>query len=316
MTIFQGNRKGKMTIPHAGASGATRIRAAALVLLAFGLFRCERTAVYAPHPPDSARFRVFHLGTYSSKLDEEKEIEGTIFQTTLSFGLDREGDGFVLKRKLDTMVARGYHKLSMPHELEKKVELTLHLDSGLIPTRIDGYDSLKAVLSRIQQKEDYRKQLLLASDTAKYKAQWRDWWRLERFLPAGIKLETWQHLPVEDINKTLETLHIDSARFDGPRPRLKLDCLDYSLYYHRTDSLALLMEQFFFSNIQNRKYRKYGWGPSVVNGILQYSVERKTGLPCFQSKSETSELEMVLKSDNAKAGVHLYRYEEDIYEYK
>jgi hypothetical protein len=307
---------GKMTIPHAGASRTSGFRAAALVLLAFGLFRCERTAVYAPKSPDSARFRVFHLGTYSSKLEDEKEIEGTIFQTTLSFDLAREGAGFVLNRKLDTMLARGYHKLSMPHELEKKVGLTLHLDSGLIPTRIDGYDSLKAVLSRVQQKEDFRKQLLLASDTAKYKSEWRDWWRLERFLPTGIKLETWQALPVEAANKSLETLHIDSARFDGPRPRLKLDCLDYSLYYHRTDSLGLLMEQFFFSNIQNHKYRKYAWGPSVVKGILQYSVERKTGLPCFHSKSETSDLELALKADKAKAAVHLYRYEEDIYEYQ
>jgi hypothetical protein len=304
---------GKMTNPHAGAPRASRFRTAALVLLALGLFRCERTAVYNPKAPDSARFRVFHLGTYSSKLDEEKEIEGTIF---LSYRMARESAGFALTRKLDTMVARGYHKLSMPHELEKKVELTFHLDPGFIPTRIDGYDSLKAVLSRIQQKEDYRKQLLQASDTAKYKAAWRDWWRLERFLPTGTKLEARQGLPVDAANKSLETLHLDSARFDGPRPRLKLDCLDYSLYYHRTDSLALLMEQFFFSNIQNRKYRKYSWGPSVVNGTLQYSVERKTGLPCFQSKSETSDLEVELKADKAKAPVHLYRYEEDIYEYQ
>lgn len=307
---------GKMTIPHAGSPRNPRVRVAALVLLAFGLFRCERTAVYAPHSPEGARFRVFHLGTYSSKLEEEKEIEGTIFQTTLSFELGREGAGYSLKRKLDTMVARGYHKLSMPHELEKKIALTLHLDSGFIPTRIEGYDSLKTILSRIQQKEDYRKQLLLASDTAKYLAQWRDWWRLERFLPAGTKLEARQTLPTDAVNPILETLHIDSARFDGPRPRLKLDCLDYSLYYHRTDSLALLMEQFFFSNIQNRKYRKYNWGPSVVNGILQYSVERKTGLPCFWSKSETSDLDLELKSDKAKALVRLYRYEEDIYEYQ
>jgi len=305
-----------MTILHAGARrAAAGTRIAALAVLALGLIHCERTAVYSPKTPDSAHFRVFHLGTYSSKLDEEKEIEGTIFQTTLSFDLQRAGAGFTLKRKLDTMVARGYHKLSMPHELEKKVDLTLTLDSGLIPVRIDGYDSLKPVLSRIQQKDDFRKQLLLASDPAKYKAEWRDWWRMERFLPTGVKLEAKQSLPVEGLNKGLETLHLDSARFDGPRPRLKLNCLDYSLYYHRTDSLSLLMEQFFFSNIQNRKYRKYTWGPSVIRGTLQYSVERQTGLPCFQSKSESSDLDLELKSEKTSVPVHLYRYEEDIYEH-
>ena len=306
-----------MTFPSAGASRALPgARTATLALLALLLLQCERSAVYAPKTPDSARFRVFHLGTYSSKLDEEKEIEGTIFQTTLSFDLQRAGDGFTLKRKLDTMVARGYHKLSMPHELEKKIDLVLGLDSSLNPVRIEGYDSLRPVLSRIQQKDEYRKQLLQAADTAKYQAEWRDWWRMERYLPVGRKLEARQTLPVDALNRTLETLRLDSARFDGPRPRLKLNCLDYTLYYHRTDSLSLLMEQFFFSNIQNRKYRKYSWGPSVVRGTLQYSVERTTGLPCFQSKSETSDLVLELKAEKASTPVHLYRYEEDIYEYQ
>lgn len=304
------------TLPSGAPRAAALLRAAALILLASGLMHCERSAVYAPKTPDKAKFRVFHLGTYSSKLDEEKEIEGTIFQTTLSFELGRTGAGYSLKRKLDTMIARGYHKLSMPHELEKKIDLALSLDSGLIPQRIEGYDSLEPVLSRIQQKEEFRKQLLGASDTTAYKAAWCDWWRLERFLPTGEKLEARQALPVEAMNKNLETVHLDSARFDGPRPRLKLDCLDYTLYYHRTDSLALLMEQFFFSNIQNRKYRKYSWGPSVVKGILQYSVERGTGLPCFWSKSEVSDLDLQMKAEKASAPVHLYRYEEDIYEYE
>lgn len=294
----------------------TGARRAALFLIALGIVQCERTAVYAPKLPDSANIRVSHLGTYSSKLDEEKEIEGTIFQTTLSFDFKREGAGFSLRRKLDTLNARGYHKLSMPHELEKKVDLALTLDSGLIPVRIDGYDSLLPVLSRIPQKEEYRKQLLKSSDTARYKAEWRDWWRMERFLPMGVELKAGQAMPVDALNKSLETLRIDSARFLGPRPRLKLNCLEYVLHYHRTDSLALLMEQFFFSNIQNRKYRKYSWGPSVIKGILEYSVERDTGMPCFWSKAEISDLNLELKAEKLSTPVHLYRYEEDIYEYR
>ena len=291
------------------------VRTAALLSLALGLFHCERTAVYDPKTPDTAHFRVFHLGTYSSKLDEEKEVEGTIFQTTLGFDFEKQAPGWTLTRRLDTMIARGYHKLSMPHELEKKVELKLYLDSGFIPQRIDGYDSLKPLLARIQQKDEYRKQLLAASDTAKYRAEWRDWWRMERFLPRGVKLEARTALPVDGLNKILETLKIDSARFEGPRPRLRKSCLDFTLNYHRTDSLSLLMEQFFFSNIQNRKYRKYSWGPSVISGVLQYSVERTTGLPCFQAKTESSDLVLELKSEKVQTPIHLYRYEEDIYEY-
>jgi hypothetical protein len=290
-------------------------RLAALVSLSLGLVNCDRTVTYDPKPPESANYSVFHLGTYSSKLDEEKEIEGTIFQTTLSFEMRKEGSGWKVKRKLDTLMARGYHKLSMPHELEKKVDLELTLDSAMVPVRVDGYDSLKSILGRIQQKDEFRKQLLAASDTAKYRAEWRDWWRMAKFLPKGVGLVYRQPLDPKELNKTLETIQIDSARYDGVRPRRKKSCLDYTLYYHRTDSLALLMEQFFFSNIQNRKYRKFSWGPSVISGVLQYSVEKSTGLTCFHAKTEYSDLELELKAEKLKTPVHLYRYEEDIYDY-
>ena len=282
---------------------------------ALGLVHCERTAVFNPKFPDQAKFRVSHLGTYSSRLEEEKEMQGTIFETTVSFELERRAPGWILRRRLDTLNAKGYHKFSMPHELEKKMDLELTLDAQRLPVRIDGYDSIFSVLGRIQQKEDYRKQLLASLDTAKYRAEWRDWWRLNAFLPPGIKLEARKPLSVEAINKTLETLKADSARFDGPRPRRKKSCLEYTLYYHRTDSLTLLMEQFYFSSNQNRKYRKYDWHASVVQGVLQYSVEQSTGMPCFYSKTESSDLELQIKDEKAKVPVHLYRYEEDLYEY-
>lgn len=291
------------------------LKKAALVLSALGLIQCERTAVFDPKFPEKAEFRISRLATYSSKLDEEKEIQGTIFETTLSFRMERKGEGWVLRRSLDSMIAKGYHKFSMPHELEKKLSLELTMDADMMPVRIDGYDSLAAVLGRIQQKEEYRKQLLASIDTAKFRAEWRDWWRLNALLPRGVELEARTPLSVDAVNKTLETLKIDSARFDGPRPRRKKNCLEYTLYYHRTDSLTLLMEQFYFSSIQNRKYRKYDWNASVVNGVLQYSVEQSTGMPCFYAKTESSDLEMQLKGEKARMPVHLYRYEEDLYEY-
>ncbi len=295
-----------------GSHGIVRFALSAFAGLSF--WQCERTVVFAPKVPDSAHFRDFHLGTYSTKYDEDKEIEGTIFQTTLSFDLKKESGGWLWHRKLDTLIARGYHKLSMPHELERKVDLDFHMDASMIPIRINGYDSLKAVLGRIQQKEEFKKVLLQSSDTAHYRAEWRDWWRMNNALPKGVKLEAKKALPVTELNKSLETVKVDSARFDGPRPRLKRTCLDFTLYYHRTDSLALLVEQFFFSGTQNRKYRKYSWKPTVVQGFLQYSVERSTGLPCFQSKTEMADITLEYKPEKAEAPIHLYRYEEDIYE--
>ena len=296
-------------------NGSQRTLATLLLAMAgLTLVQCERKAVFQPQRPDQAHFRVYHLGTYSSKVDEEKEIEGTIFQTTLSFDLEKKDAGWRLHRNLDTLVARGYHKFSMPHELEKKVNLDLWMDSTFVPTRIDGYDSLKAVLARIEQKEDYRKQLLLSSDTALYRAQWRDWWRMADFLPRGPVLEAKQVMAVDGLNSKLETLKLDSARFNGPRPRMKKSCLDYTLYYHRTDSLPLLVEQFYFSSLPNRKFRAFTHEAAAVMGTLQYSLDRKTGLPCFQSKTEVADMIMKSAEDKLEVPIHLYRYEEDLYE--
>ena len=278
------------------------------------LIQCDSTYVYQPKIPDHAAFKVSHLGTYSSKIDEEKELEGTIFQTTLSYQWEKSAAGYSLTRKLDTLVGRGYHKASMPHELEKKVPLVTELNGNLSPIQITGYDSLKAILSRIDQKADYRKQLLISSDTNLYKAQSRDWWRMARFLPMGQKLLMKQNLPVDKLNSTLESFKVDSAKFVGPRPRLKKSCLDYSLYYHRTDSLPLLVEQFYFSAIPNRKFRKYTHKPAIVLGTLQFSMNRDTGLPCFFARSEIGEMLMEFKEDKVETPIHLYRYEEDIYD--
>jgi hypothetical protein len=285
-----------------------------LVLAGLGLVQCERSVVYKPQRPDNAQFRVYHMGTYSSKVNEDKEIQGTIFQTTLSYSLTKEASGWKLNRKLDTMIAKGYHKFSMPHELEKKLPLTFFMDGDFIPARIDGYDSLIDIMGRIQQKDNYRKQLLLASDSALYRAQWRDWWRVADLLPRGQKLEAKQALSIDDINSKLETFKLDSAKFDGPRPRMKKSCLDYTVFYHRIDSLPLLVEQFYFSALPNRKFRKYTHETAVVSGNLQYSVDRKTGLPCFQSKTEAAGMVMKLAAEKIEVPIYLYRYEEDLYE--
>ena len=285
------------------------------------LVQCQSTE-FRPALPDKASFKVHHLGTYSTKIsgDDQKEVQGTLFQTRLAYQLEKQGSGWLLRRRLDTLIAKGYHKLSMPHELEKKVNIDIELDSSWVPVKITGYDSLSKVLARIDQKEDFKKQLLRSSDSAYFAAWTRDWWRMAGFLPRGAELTMYQKLPVDELNKTLETLKIDSARFDALRFRgtnadNKRNCLEYSLEYHRTDSLPLLVEQFFFSGIQNRKYRKYSWKPGLVKGTLQFSVQRDTGLPCFHARTEIGDITLEYKEDKAEVPIQLFRYEEDIYEH-
>ncbi len=285
-----------------------------LALASLNFIQCQNTSEFVPHQPDQAHFLVYHLGTYSSKIDEEKEIEGTIFQTTLNYHLDKKGGEWILRRACDTLFARGYHKFSMPHELEKKVPLEISFGADFIPNKIVGYDSLKSILGRIQQKEEYRKQLIVASDPAVYSAQIRDWWRMANFLPHGQPLQAKQSLSVTELNTKLETFKTDSARFDGPRPRMKKSCLDYTLFYHRSDSLPLLVEQFYFSAFPNRKFRAFTHKLADVKGILQFSVDQKTGLPCFHSRSEMGEMIFTNKEEKTDIPVHLYRYEEDLYD--
>ena len=66
--------------------------------------------------------------------------------------------------------------------------------------------------------------------------------------------------------------------------------------------------------LPNRKYRRYVHKPAIVLGQMQFSMDKKTGLPCFQSKTEMADMVMELKEEKAETPVHLYRYEEDIYE--
>ena len=291
------------------------------IAIALALVGCQ-SKEYRIAFPDKAEFKVHHLGTYSSKLagEEEKEVQGTLFQTRLSFRLEKQGEGWKVQRHLDTMVARGYHKLSMPNELERKVDITVVLDSTRRAVTVSGYDSLARVLGRIEQKEEFRKQLLKGSDSAYFSAWTRDWWRLIGFLPEGRELIPHESLPVQEVNKVLETVSLDSARFDGIRYRgtnskNKRNCLEYTLEYHRTDSLPLLVEQFFFSGTQTRKYRKYSWKPGTVKGILQFSVARESGMPCFHSRTEIGDITLEYKEDKAEVPIQLFRYEEDIYEY-
>jgi len=124
-------------------------------------------------------------------------------------------------------------------------------------------------------------------------------------------------LVVGELNECLETLKRDPARYDAMRWRgvvNKRDCLEYTLEYHRSDSLPLLVEQFFFSNIQNRKYRKYSWKPGTVKGFLQFSVERDSGLPCFHARSEIGDITLEYKPDKAEVPIQLIRYEEELYD--
>jgi hypothetical protein len=302
-------------------TGRSVARVPGWIAISLVLIQCQGKE-YRPAFPEKAAFKVHHLGTYSTKLAgvEEKEVQGTIFQTRLSYRMEKQGSGWLVHRRLDTLVARGYHKLSMPNELEKKVDITVKLDSSRQPVSVSGYDSLARVLGRIEQKEDFRKQLLKGGDSAYFAAWTRDWWRLLAFLPQDRELIPHESLPVQKANMALATVTLDSARFDGVRLRgtnsgNKRNCLEYTLDYHRTDSLPLLVEQFFFSAAQNRKYRKYSWKPGTVKGFLQFSVDRESGMPCFHSRTEIGDITLEYKEDKAEVPIQLFRYEEDIYEY-
>ena len=268
---------------------------------------------YQPVMPTEKVQTVHHLGAYSSQLgDEEKEVEGTLFQTRWRLLWKRQGGGWSVQRRLDTLFGRGYHKNSMPNELEKKANLDLELDSNRLPVKITGYDSLHAILARIDQREGYRRQLLAMSDTVQFKAVLRDEFRLRNLLPLG-ELKRDMPLEVSGINPHLETVKLDSARFQGDRPRLELRCLEYEVYYHRVDSLPLLVEQFFYSASKNHKWKHSTWSPGPVEGIWHFSMERSTGLPCFESLTETGHITLKNSEDKSEQPITLYRYEEDLY---
>ena len=288
------------------------LRALSLPVFALLLCSCNKVDYHPVTPPETV-LTIYHMGAYSSQMpEEEKEVQGTLFQTTWKLRWKKQGDGWLVQRRLDSLNGKGYHKLSMPNELEKKADLDIELGADGIPRKITGYDTLHALLGRIEQRPSYRDQLLKSSDTVQLQALQRDVFRLRRFLPTGV-LKRDTILGVGEINHHLETLKLDSARYQGERPRLKLRCLEYEAYYHRADSLPLLVEQFFFSAPKHRKWKHSIWRPGVVDGTWHFSVEISTGLPCFESITEAGHITLQDTAEKSEQPISLFRYEEDIY---
>ncbi len=291
-----------------------RSRLPALGLLASLIWTgCDSYSEYHPEYPSQAHFSVSHLGAYSSRLGDELEKQGTQFQTLWKVDWEKTGQGFKATRRLDTLDGRGYHKLSLARELRLKDDIVEVLDENGYPVEIRGYDSLSALLRAIPQEERYRQKLLEDADTSILKAEERDTWRLRKLLEPGRYLHG-QTLPVDGLNGKLETVTLDSAKFIGARFRNGRDCLEYEAYYHRTDSLPLLVEMFFFSASPNRRFRTYVWEPATVQGTRHFSLDEETGLPCFEFWNETTQF--LLKHPKAKEeqqAITVFRYEEDVY---
>lgn len=273
---------------------------------------CDSYSEYHPAYPDQARFAVSHLGAYSSRLGDELEKQGTQFQTQWKVAWEKTGEGYAVERRLDTLEGRGYHKLTLARELRLKDDIVEVLDTDGYPVAIRGYDSLSALLGAIPQEDRYRKKLLEDADTAVLKAEERDTWRLRKLLEPGRYLHG-QSLPVEALNAKLETVSLDSAKFIGARYRNGRDCVEYEAYYHRTDSLPLLVEMFFFSAAPNRRFRTYAWEPATVQGTRHFSLDEDTGLPCFEFWNETTELLLKHPKADAEQAITVFRYEEDVY---
>ncbi len=290
----------------------------------FPFWECSKVD-YQPIRPDEMRIKVNHLGMYSSRLGEDDELQGTQFQTTWTLQITKgktTGIGSLVHRHYDTLQGKGFHKNSMPGELEKKVDLDLELGSDGIPVKITGYDSLHRILGRILQPAAFSKQLIAQSDTVYFQAWLRDLYRMERFLPSGLLING-TALEVGKINEHLETIKLDSARYRSTTPRLKRVCLDFDAYYHRMDSLPLLVEQFFGSSAKNRKWKRSEWSPGKVEGIWHFSMDKKSGISCMESLVETGFITLKkIKEKKEKPEekpqeqpIRLIRYEEDIFEF-
>lgn len=284
------------------------------VFAAIALIGCGRESVYDPSYPESLTLKVYHLGAYSSKrAEEEKEIPGTQFQTNQTWSWAKQGAGYRLVKTLDTLMGRGYHKNSMPNELERKISVTLDFDAELAAQKVTGYDSLHTVMKRIPQaKPEWRQQLLRLTDTSAMQVVQKDLWRLFTFLPRRQPLMPGQALDIAALNQRLEGFKADSAKFLGRRPRFKKSCLDLEVYFHRQDSLLLLREQFLNSTVANRKMRNAKPGEAKVAGTYALSLDKRTGLPCYFSITEIGDL--VLRDTVGKTDIpiQLIRFEEDV----
>lgn len=275
---------------------------------------CRPEARYQPTPPESTTLKNSHSGYYSTKKAEDvREMAGTQFQTENIWSFSKTESGYRIIRTLDSMVARGYHKNSMPNELERKAEITLEFDKDMQPTAVRGYDTLHRVLAKIPQtRDEWRTQLLRMSDTVLMARAQMDLWRLFRLMPRDTPLVEGQSIDVQALNQTLQTFKADSAKFLARLPRLGKVCFDAAVYYTRTDSLVLLREQFLNSTAAYRRIRNPKSTEAAIKGTIQFAVNEKTGLPCYWSHTEFGEIAISDSAAKENLKVQLIRFEEDV----
>jgi hypothetical protein len=285
-----------------------------LFAIALCLAGCGTEARYQPVVPESLTLKDSHGGYYSSKkADDVREMAGTQFQTENHWSFAKQGSGYRAMRTLDTMIARGYHKNSMPNELERKIDITVELDADLLPVAVRGYDTLHSVLAKIPQvKPEWKTQLLRMADTVAMAKTQLDLWRLFKIIPRDEVLVPGQALDVAALNQRLETLKADSAKFLGRTPRLRKMCFDAEVFYGRTDSLVLLREQFLNSTAANRKIRNASPGIATIKGTYLVSMNEKTGLPCYWSQTEIGDLVLRDSVGQEDIKIQLIRFEEDV----
>ncbi len=307
----------------ASSSGFGRRQVRLMLFMTLGalgallLTACEKGERFKPKYPESLTLSDSHIGAYSSKrTEDEKETAGTQFRTDSKWAFSKTEHGFRLVRSMDTMVARGYHKNSMPNELERKVALTLDFDSSLDLQNIQGYDTLHTVLKRIPQvKDEWRTQLLKLSDTVAMQKSMRDLWRMFKVFPKDEPLLPGQTLDPAQLNQKLETFTADTITFIGRNPRLNKVCLDAKIQYHREDSLVLLREQFLNSSNASRKLRNSTPSMADVQGTYVISVDKKTGLPCYWSLTEIGDMKLHDATTQQDQPIQLIRFEEDVVQY-
>lgn len=291
------------------------LRSALALLGLLVLSGCRSSLSFEPRLPDRAEYRVSSFSMYSSKLEEEQEVPGSRFQGEWRFTFEKGSAGNRLERRVLDFKPEGYLKSALFRELEKVVDIDLLLDDNLQVREIRGYDSLEKVLRRVEQKKPaWSEELVRSMDRPRLEAEMRDRFRLLRALPAG-ELRPSTRLPHEALARSLETLQLDSVVFTGPRSRLKKDCLEFVAFYTRTDSLGLLVEQFRFSKRSHARWRKASYAPAPFKGRRELSVDRETGLPCYESATEIAAVTLQDTVEREEVPVQLIRFQEDVYSY-
>ncbi|MBF0431781.1 MAG: hypothetical protein HQK83_10910 [Fibrobacteria bacterium] len=292
---------------------------------------CDNVVHFKPNRQTELDYKIYRQTTTSTMLKGQNEIPGTCLQIDLQINAKNNGGNWEWERTFLDLRRNGWNKDLLAGELALKAPLKVSFETSDNRASFVGLDSVYPLLHSIPRDPRITNRLMGSIDTSLYKKEWMDRWNLMHFLQDG-DYRPGQNLDIMALNKKLVYLTADSLKINKLVKRGANQCLEYSMYYTRKDSIRLDMEQFFVSykriltEIQfdmdafvtntpkiGTHIKEGLWKEEKLSGQWRFALNIENAFPCFESRKEQVLLELKDYNIKQKIAVTIFRFSENVY---